>query len=139
MKGISEIITIVLIMFIAILLAGMAYAWFSGVFGDFKGGAESTADTAKNALGTDFQIVSARNVTANVIAVMIRNIGESPINASKLGAYLNGAMLRNDAPSYLLLRQGDAALINFSNANSPFGKRLTLVTDTGLEIGTTIT
>ena len=139
MKGISELITAILMMLVVVSLAGMAYFWISGMSGTLSDSSKSAANDAGSAINTEFILESARGIDLTTVSVMVRNTGKPDINASKIGAYLDGAMLTNTAPSYLVIQGGDVALINLTNANNPIGKRLMLVSDNGFEVLTTVT
>jgi flagellin-like protein len=139
MEGISGIIAAILMMMVVVSLAGTAYFWLSGMSGTMKDSAKSATNGAGDTMNTEFRVESARNITPTTVRIMIRNTGNAAINASKIGAFLDGYMLGNSAPGNLVIQHGGMALINLTGAVSPFGKTLRLVSDRGFEVTTTIT
>jgi flagellin-like protein len=138
MRGISEIITLVLILLIVIALAGLTYSWFPGIIATLTGTAQDSAGNAKSSMTTDFKIESAKNVTPSVVTVTIRNIGSAAINVSKMGVYINDERVSNDGPTYMV-SQGGTSTFNVSGAMDPRGKQMKLVSETGVWVSTTIT
>ena len=88
MKGVSEIIAIVLILMIVIALAALAWTWFSGTLSTMLGTAGSSVSQTTNAMATQFAIETAvwnsKNVTVSII-----NTGTQTIDLSKLQAYID--------------------------------------------------
>jgi flagellin-like protein len=90
MKGISEIIAIILILMIVIALAALAYTWFSGIFNQLTTTAGSSVTQTATAMGTQFKIENIRNTTPTSISATIRNLGTQAINLTNAGAYYDG-------------------------------------------------
>ena len=138
MKGFSEIITMVLIILIVVSLIGILYVWISGMFTDIASIAKNKAgDTEK--WSADFDIMSARNVTQNTVTIIIRNVGESAIDASRMNAYVDGELYQKSGLTADILLGGDTATFNISGVFSPYGKLLRVVDENGVGKSTTIT
>ena len=103
MRGISEVIAIILILMITIALAAIAYAWFSGMFVGLTSNAGTSITSTSNAMLTDFSIENAKQTTTNGnVTVDIRNVGIATINASQIATYINSAPYLNDASTSCL-------------------------------------
>lgn len=88
MKGVSEIIAIILILMIVIALAALAYTWFSGMFSTMTGSASSAVTSTTGEMATQFTIDSAKYVASGGYTdVTIRNTGTQNINASAGAGY----------------------------------------------------
>ena len=140
MKGVSAIIAIILILMIVVALAALAYTWFTGIFASLTGTAQTSVETTTTALGTNFRIESAKNVTPSVVTVTIRNVGTTTIDLTKLTAYVNDEKkdIENQA-SLGDLVYGNTTTFNVTGVTEPKGKKLKIVAETGLEQSTTIT
>jgi len=139
MKGVSAIIAIILILMIVVALAALAYTWFTGIFASLTGGAETAVETTTTAMGVNFRIESAKNVTSDDVTVNIRNVGTSAINVSKMTAYVNDEKEEITDISDPSLVYGETATFFVNNTDEPNGKTLKIVAETGLEQTTTIT
>ncbi len=82
MKGVSEVIAIILILMITISLAGLAYMFMSTTMSDVTASAGSTVDTATTSMLTSFTIES---MSSNVLYV--RNTGQTTLSSLKV--YVN--------------------------------------------------
>ena len=89
MKGVSEIIAIVLILMIVIALAALAYTWFSGTFSQLTGTASTSITQTTGAIASSFKIEAAKNVSATNVSTTIRNTGTQAIDLTKMSAYVN--------------------------------------------------
>ena len=138
MKGISEIITMVLIILIVVSLIGMLYVWISGMFTDIASSARNKAGDT-DAWAADFEVISARNVTQSTVTVIVRNTGNSEISVVRMNAYVNGDMYLMTGRTADTILAGDAAAFNITGIESPHGKTLKVVEENGLEKTTTIT
>lgn len=83
MRGVSEVIAIILILMITISLAGLAYMFMSTTMSDVTASASSTVDTTTSSMLTSFTIESM-----DVAKVYIRNTGQSAL--TDLSVYVNG-------------------------------------------------
>jgi flagellin-like protein len=138
MKGISEIITMVLIILIVVSLIGMLYIWTSGMFTSLSYTTQNRVDDTKN-WAMDFKIDVAKNLADGNVTVYVRNVGNSPLNASRMNAYVNDVLYPiADAPTSALA-QGGTATFNVTGVPSPIGKRIKIMADNGLIKVTTIT
>jgi len=90
MKGVSEVIAIILILMIVIALAALAYTFFSDTMGQITGQASTSVGQTSDAMATSFMIEAARNTSTTVNAT-IRNTGSQSIDLSKLTVYVNDA------------------------------------------------
>ncbi len=91
MKGVSEVIAIILILMIVIALAALAYTFFSDTMGQITGQASTSVGQTSDAMATSFMIEAARNSTATTVNATIRNTGSQSIDLSKLTVYVNDA------------------------------------------------
>jgi FlaG/FlaF family flagellin (archaellin) len=140
MKGVSEIITLVLIALIVVAMAGMAYMWFSGMLTTLTGDAQEKVDQSTNIMASNFRIEFANKVTDTVATVTILNLGSAPINVSKMSAYVNGERYQIDYQHATLgyLKYGNISTFNVTGLSDPAGKRLRLVVESGVDQTTTI-
>lgn len=86
MKGVSEVIAIILILMITIALAATAYTFMSATMSDTTAAASASVSTTTSSMLTSFIIESA---DANYIYV--RNIGQSTL--TNLSVYVNDEMV----------------------------------------------
>jgi flagellin-like protein len=82
MKGVSEVIAIILILMITISLAGLAYMFMSTTMSDVTSSAGSTVDTTTSSMLTSFTIESM-----DVAKVYVRNTGQNALTS--LSVYVN--------------------------------------------------
>ncbi len=82
MRGVSEVIAIILILMITISLAGLAYMFMSTTMSDVTSSAGSTVDTTTSSMMTSFNIESV-----DVAKVYIRNTGQNALTS--LSVYVN--------------------------------------------------
>ena len=91
MKGVSEIIAIILILMITISLAALAYTWFSGIFSEIMDAAGSLLTRSSKTMATQFKVDNALYVASdNIIYASIRNTGNQNFDASKTLFYIRG-------------------------------------------------
>jgi flagellin-like protein len=84
MRGVSEVIAIILILMITISLAGLAYMFMSTTMADVTSSAGSTVDTTTSSMITSFTIESI-----DIAKVYVRNTGQNTITS--LSVYINDA------------------------------------------------
>jgi len=90
MKGVSEIIAIIMILMITISLAALAYTWFSGIFSEIMEMAGALLTRSSKSMATQFKVDNVHYVVAdNLIYVSIRNTGNQNFDASKTMFYIN--------------------------------------------------
>ncbi len=82
MRGVSEVIAIILILMITISLAGLAYMFMSTTMSDVTSSAGSTVDTTTSSMMTSFTIESM-----DIAKVYVRNTGQNAITS--LSVYIN--------------------------------------------------
>ncbi len=82
MRGVSEVIAIILILMITISLAGLAYMFMSTTMSDVTSSAGSTVDTTTSSMLTSFTIESM-----DVAKVYVRNTGQNAWTS--LSVYVN--------------------------------------------------
>jgi len=82
MRGVSEVIAIILILMITISLAGLAYMFMSTTMSDVTSSAGSTVDTTTSSMLTSFTIESM-----DVAKVYVRNTGQNALTS--LSVYVN--------------------------------------------------
>jgi flagellin-like protein len=91
MKGVSEIMAIILILMITISLAALAYTWFSGIFSEIMEAAGALLTRSSKTMATQFKVDNALYVVAdNLIYVSIRNTGNQNFDASKTLFFIRG-------------------------------------------------
>ncbi len=88
MRGVSEVIAIILILMITISLAGLAYMFMSTTMADVTSSAGSTVDTTTSSMLTSFKIE-----TMDISKVYVRNTGQNTITS--LSVYVN------DVPAHI--------------------------------------
>lgn len=95
MKGVSEVIAIILILMIVIALAALAYTWFSGIFTQLTGTAGQTIQSTANTMGIQFSLEAAA-CSANpcgvgaTVTMSIRNTGQPTFDATRTTFYVDG-------------------------------------------------
>ncbi len=82
MRGVSEVIAIILILMITISLAGLAYMFMSTTMSDVTSSAGSTVDTTTSSMMTSFTIESM-----DIAKVYVRNTGQNALTS--LSVYVN--------------------------------------------------
>ncbi len=82
MRGVSEVIAIILILMITISLAGLAYMFMSTTMSDVTSSAGSTVDTTTSSMLTSFTIENM-----DVAKVYVRNTGQNALTS--LSVYVN--------------------------------------------------
>lgn len=92
MKGVSSIVAVVLILLITIALAGMAYIWFTSVFGAVTESAGETVERSTEQFATNFALESASYNCQNSVQLSVRNVGTSNIDATAFAVYLSGTL-----------------------------------------------
>lgn len=98
MKGVSEVIAIILILMIVIALAALAYTWFSGIFTQLTGSAGQTIVSTTTTMGTQFSLEAAACAVGatpacdvgDVISMSLRNTGQPVFDATKTSFYIDG-------------------------------------------------
>jgi flagellin-like protein len=91
MKGVSEIIAIILILMITISISALAYIWFSGIFSEIMDAAGALLSRSSKNLDTRFIIDNALYIASdNIVYVSIRNTGNQNFDASKTLFYIGG-------------------------------------------------
>ncbi|MFH1229417.1 MAG: archaellin/type IV pilin N-terminal domain-containing protein [Candidatus Aenigmatarchaeota archaeon] len=95
MKGVSEIIAIVLILMIVIALAALAYTWFSGIFTQMTTTAGQNVVATQTTMNTQFVLESAACSAAgcavgSTVSMTIKNTGQPTIDATKTTFYIDG-------------------------------------------------
>jgi flagellin-like protein len=95
MKGVSEVIAIILILMIVIALAALAYTWFSGIFTQLTGTAGQTITSTTATMGTQFVLESAACnanpcILGSTLSFTIRNTGQPTFDATRTTFYIDG-------------------------------------------------
>jgi len=143
MKGVSAIIAIILILMIVVALAALAYTWFTGIFATLTGGAETAVETTTTAMGVNFRIESAKNVSdvpCCDISVTVRSVGTSALDLTKITAYVDDEKKEIHQQTTLpTMGYGDTETFYVNDTSNPVDKTLKIVAATGLEQTATIT
>lgn len=92
MKGVSDVIAVVMILMITVALAALAYVWFTGIFGSVSNTTQGAVGQAGNQIATKFSIETARNTSTSVIGFTVRNTGTTNINLAAIAAYADGSL-----------------------------------------------
>lgn len=93
MKGISDIIAIILILLITVSLAALAYLWFTGILTDILGIAGNQTEQGAKTIGTKFAIdATVGYPIENKVGVVIRNTGTVNLDLQKLATYVNNML-----------------------------------------------
>jgi flagellin-like protein len=135
MKGISEIIAIILILMIVIALAALAYTWFSGIFNQMTTNAGTSVTQTSNSMETQFKIENLKFVDATHINATIRNLGTRSVNLTGVGAYYDGTPATAIAqdPAGLVIPSATATLtITMPAGILVCGKSLRVTIGTGM-------
>lgn len=140
MKGISAVISVVLILMITVALASMAYVWFTTVFRTITTGTEEAAAGGITAMATKFTIESAYNTstTPNIVNVSIRNTGTKDIKTGTIAAYVNGVSSTVSNPSPATLTPGMPGSFAVTVTPVPCNGVLKVTEATGYEAYATI-
>ena len=144
MKGVSEVIAIILILMIVIALAALAYTWFSGIFGTMTQTAGQNIQQTSQQMNAQFALESAKCSVlgcagVDCVKVVIRNTGATTITMNKVTAYIAGVKFTATNPLPATITNGatgtfDVTLANLcTGATNAVGKTFKAVIDTGLE------
>lgn len=118
MKGISAIISIILLVMISVSLAGMAWLWFYGITNTLSQSATSATETATTKMGMQGRIEVARFYPNTWVNTTIRNTGTVDIDLSKLGIFIDGIQSTTYAPNTGTISPGATATINVTNTTA---------------------
>jgi len=140
MKGVSEIIAIILILMIVVALAALAYTWFSGIFTSLTATTSNATTSTTNAMTTNFRIEVAKFLANNNVTVTIRCLGTTPLDLTLLSAYINDVPQNINGKSSLgTISYGNITTFNVTNTTPASGVRLRIIAASGLEQAITIT
>ncbi len=146
MKGVSSIIAIILILMIVVALAALAYTWFSGIFSSLTATTSNATTAASSAMTTNFRIEIARNVTGATccnVSVTLRCLGTTPLDLTKISAYVNDvpATIQGLSSLSTSLVYGNVSTFYITPVTASFtsGARLRVIAASGLEQSITIT
>ena len=97
MKGVSEVIAIILILLIVIALAALAYTWFSGIFSTMTQTAGQNIEQNAQQMNIQFRLDSASCsanpcIAASTVSVTIRNTGQQAFDATQTNIYQGGTL-----------------------------------------------
>lgn len=142
MKGVSEIIAIIMILMIVIALSALAYTWFSGIFSELISVAGTSLTRSSKSMATQFTIESATyNASAGTVYVSVRNTGTQGFNATRSLFYVRdspGAFSYIDCQSCNCNDLAQGCVANFNIPSAPFGaisagSKIMITIDTGLQ------
>lgn len=111
MKGITNVIAVVLLILIVIALIGFAMLFFTGVIG----GAQSQTTSATEKKMTDIRS-SFILLSQDGISVLMRNTGSYDIEPGFINVYLNG--IQTDGFIPFVIKAGDVGSINVWDINN---------------------
>jgi FlaG/FlaF family flagellin (archaellin) len=139
MRGVSAIISIILIVMIVVALGGMTYTWFRGMVGSLSESAENATSTATNTLGMRAELEAVKYYSANKVNATIRNSGTVNINKSKIGAFVDGKYCPVYTPNSGILSPGAVETFSITNTTAACpNKVLKITVESGLESYRTI-
>lgn len=135
MKGVSEIISIILIVMIVVSLAGVTWTWYNGIVGTVTEANTNATSTATSALGTQMRIEAARyDAARRYVNVTIRNIGTVDIDLSKLGNYVDGSYCTTYTPNAGRVTPGETRTIGITNRTPACNNKIVKITlESGFE------
>ena len=147
MKGVSEIIAVILIVMIVVSLAALAYTWFSTIFSSLTTTTSNATTTTSSAMTTSFKIEIARNITGATtccnISVTLRSVGTAPLDLTKISAYINNMPSTIPGQSSLPtnLGYGSISTFNVSTTSSVLtpSSTLRIIAANGMDQTITIT
>ncbi len=123
MRGVSEVIAIILILMITISLAGLAYMFMSTTMSDVTSSAGSTVDTTTSSMATSFIIESisqgkvyVRNTGQNALTGLSVYVSDQPVNASVPASIASGAVGTINVTSIIF--EGDTVKVTSGNGVS---------------------
>lgn len=138
MKGISDVIAIILILMITVALAALAYVWFTGIFETISSGAGQAATGAAKTIATNFKIEAAKGfATDEKVTITIRNTGTENIDASKIAVYVDDNIKETEGNTGTI-SPGDTLTFDAMNVANPCNKILKVTIETGAEDSITI-
>ena len=138
MKGISNLVSTILILMITVILVGLSYVWFTSIFQSISESAGETVTGSSTAIATNFKIEAATNTTATTVATAIRNTGTQNINMTKISAYVSDSLQTTQGNTGILV-PGNVSVFNVTNVNNPCGKILRITIETGISDTISIT
>ncbi len=123
MKGVSEVIAIILILMITISLAGLAYMFMSTTMSDVTSSAGSTVDTTTSSMSTSFVIESishgkvyVRNTGQDALTGFSVYVSDQAVNASVPASIASGAVGTINVTSIIF--EGDTVKVTSGNGVS---------------------
>lgn len=128
MKGVSAIISIVLLVMISVSLAGLAWIWFFGITNALQNSAVNATETATNRMGMAARIETAKFYPVTWVNATIRNTGTVDIDLSKLGIFIDGYLSTVYAPNTSKLAPGSIVTINITNTTPACADKVLRIT-----------
>ena len=89
MKGVSTIVSIILILMMTVALAALLYFWLTLVYGQITETGTQQIESSTQHITTSFSIESVRNVSSTNLSISIRNTGTSMINVANVETYID--------------------------------------------------
>lgn len=112
MKGISTVLTVVLLVIVTVAIIGLAYAWASGLFRTTTEAGTEQVNIVTSNLQKTVEIISSNcNSTNGEINFVIKNTGSKAILKSELGVYL-GSVSATTTPALADITIGATASYN---------------------------
>jgi flagellin-like protein len=123
MRGVSEVIAIILILMITIAIAGLAYMFMSTTMSDVTSSAGSTVDTTTSSMSTSFTIESisqgkvyVRNTGQGALTGLSVYVSDQAVNASVPASIASRAVGTINVTSIIF--EGDSIRVTSSNGVS---------------------
>ena len=133
MKGVSAIISIILLVMISVSLASLSWLWFFGITNNLQNSATILTQKATTNVGLEARIEIAQFYSPKWVNATIRNTGTVNIDLSKLGVFVNG-VLSTYIPNTGTISPGSTVTVNITNATlACTGKTLEISFESGFE------
>ena len=135
MKGLSAIISIILLVMISVSLAGLAWLWFFQISNLLKNTATNATETVTTKLGMQFRLEAAKFYSPNYVNATIRNIGTVDINLATLGIFIDNSLHTTAAyiPNTGKIIPGETTTIKITNNTAACSSKILKIT---IESGT---
>jgi FlaG/FlaF family flagellin (archaellin) len=138
MKGISEILAMILIVIIVVALIGMTYTFATGLFSTTTNATQQQTGQITSNMGKTVSIMAAKcNTTGYFFA--IRNTGPNTIKSTELAAFADGAILSGVSFADLTASQVSAQLSGTPGAAAGSGQHTLKVSSPAGEVQTQLT
>jgi FlaG/FlaF family flagellin (archaellin) len=126
MKGISEILAMILIVIIVVALIGMTYTFATGLFSTTTNATQQQTNQVTGNMGKTVSIVAAKCNAGTNYVFSIRNTGPNAIQATELAAFVDGSLLSMAGSGFATQASGNITQYTSSTAGGAAGTTHTL-------------